>query len=69
MGFVHGDLKPHNMCMGRDDFFKENMVHLIDFGSSFQYRDQNGQHKPYKFENKHPGNIMFGSVSICKGMT
>ena len=65
LGYVHGDLKLHNMCHGIED----KRVRLIDFGVSHKYIDELGKHK-VDFNNdkkKMVGNLMFASVNICKG--
>ena len=34
IGYVHGDIKPHNFCHGRTE---ENRVYMIDFGCSWYF--------------------------------
>ena len=38
--FVHGDIQPDNIVIGQD-----NSVLLINFGRSFKYVEDQGQHK------------------------
>lgn len=67
LGFVHGDLKLHNFCFGKEELDKDNIVYLIDFGSSFKIWDKEGKHKKFCTDKKFVGNLMFASVNICKG--
>jgi tRNA A-37 threonylcarbamoyl transferase component Bud32 len=64
-GFVHGDLKLHNMCFGTENDDTEQRVHLIDFGSSFKIYDAEGKHKTNSNDRKFAGNLMFASMNIC----
>ena len=46
---------------------KSDKLYLIDFGSSFEYLNNDGTHKKNKNDKRYPGNIMFASMNICKG--
>ena len=46
---------------------ESDKLYLIDFGSSFEYLNNDGTHKKNKNDKRYPGNIMFASMNICKG--
>ena len=56
---IHRDLKPENFMVGIGSDC--NRVHVIDFGLSKVFRDNNNEHIPYR-ENK----VLFGSVLTTK---
>jgi len=43
-------------------------IFLIDFGSTYQYCNELGVHKSKKVLNKYPGNLLFASMNICRGV-
>ena len=68
LGFVHGDIKLHNICYGKKNSKNSHVIHLIDFGCGFKYNEKSGNHKVSKFDYMYAGNLMFSSVNICRGM-
>jgi len=65
-GFVHRDLKPDNLLLGRGD--KAGVVHLIDFGLVKRYRDpKTGEHAQAKESGMLVGNLAFGSLGADRG--
>ena len=41
MGYVHNDIKPENILVGRTD---PNVIYLIDFGLCVEYLTEEGIH-------------------------
>jgi len=66
-GFVHRDLKPDNLLLGRGD--KAGVVYLIDFGLVRRYRDpKTGEHVQAKESGVPVGNLAFGSHAADRGV-
>jgi len=66
-GFVHQDLKPDNLLLGRGD--KAGVVYLIDFGLVRRYRDpKTGEHVQAKESGVPVGNLAFGSHAADRGV-
>lgn len=67
-GYIHRDIKPDNICMGRAG--KAGVVHLIDFGISERYIDEEtGNHVPMINDGSFSGTIKFASVHALSGLT
>ena len=65
MNFLHNDLKCENLLVGLDD---QQVLYLIDFGISSQYMDvETQQHLPQEKLNRFSGNLLFASISQCRG--
>jgi serine/threonine protein kinase len=65
--FIHHDLKPSNIVMGVGD--QTNLVYLIDFGLSKEYRDPNTcTHIPYNEGVGFIGTTTFASINSHKGL-
>lgn len=64
--FLHRDIKPDNMLMGRND---QSTVYLVDFGLAKRYRDHTTkQHVPYR-DGKHlTGTARYASVNTHLGI-
>ena len=65
-GYIHRDIKPDNICIGRKD---KNTTFLIDFGISEKYWDfvQN-KHNPRSLKREFKGNVAFCSDSALLGI-
>lgn len=62
-GFIHGDIKPDNFVYGRHEN-DTNLLYLIDFGLSKQYRDrQTGEHLPRSETKFRYGSPAFMSLN------
>jgi serine/threonine protein kinase len=69
-GYLHRDVKPHNMLLGRNETCKR--VYLIDFGISCKYMDKATKtHLPQKIYpiNEINGTVEFASLNTHRGVT
>lgn len=60
-GFVHCDIKPENMLLGRG--YHSNVIYLIDFGLSKRYVDERGNHIDYGESNVVCGTARYMSIN------
>ena len=59
--FIHGDIKPENFLIGRNQ--NKNTVYLCDYGLSKRFRNKsNGMHIPYKDKIKFTGTPSYASI-------
>ncbi len=67
-GYLHLDIKPDNFLMGTGRL--GNLVHIIDFGLSRCYQDEDMKHRPYYEKVSPMGTMPFVSLNthlgICK---
>ncbi|CAG2119994.1 unnamed protein product, partial [Medioppia subpectinata] len=45
---IYRDVKPENILLGLPQTPGANLLHVVDFGLSKEYKDRNGVHIPYK---------------------
>jgi serine/threonine protein kinase len=65
--YIHRDLKPSNIVMGVGD--QTNLVYLIDFGLSKQFRNPDTHvHIPYNEGLGFVGNFFFASINSHMGL-
>jgi len=64
LGFLHNDIKLENILIGRYD---PQEIYLIDFGLSSSFLDKNCKHIKKKQLNYFSGNLLFASLSSCRG--
>ncbi|KAI8449239.1 CK1/CK1/CK1-D protein kinase [Phakopsora pachyrhizi] len=72
-GFIHRDIKPGNFLFGSGK--KSNILHLIDFGLSYQYlrrrkreEEENYQHIAYQEGEPLIGTACFSSITTHLGI-
>lgn len=74
IGYVHGDLKPENICIGKVydrhtcTYQSNDIVHLIDFELCSPYIDPETMMHVKSEEKSFSGNLKFGSMRSCFGM-
>jgi serine/threonine protein kinase len=64
-GYIHRDLKPENIMMGLDD--NSSILFLIDFGLAKKWKNQNGEHIPFKNGKNLTGTARYVSVNTHLG--
>lgn len=65
-GFIHRDVKPENMIIGRPD---NDRVYLVDFGVTKKYRDYTSRkHVPPDQARTIVGSVMYISLNAHKGI-
>ncbi|KAM3144750.1 hypothetical protein pb186bvf_003059 [Paramecium bursaria] len=60
---VHRDMKPENVLVGIDP----SEIYLVDFGISKVYKDQKGQHIPFRENKPFIGTTRYASIAAHKG--
>ena len=66
VGYTHGDLKPQNICLSKDEKTDELTLYLIDFGMAQSFLDKRGQHRRQRSLNLFKGNLLFASTHQCQ---
>tara|TARA_R100001163_G_C5067706_1_gene207044 strand:+ start:4320 stop:5228 length:909 start_codon:yes stop_codon:yes gene_type:complete len=66
-GFIHRDLKPDNMMIGRSHH--QNQIFLIDYGLSKKYRTNGGDHIQFREGGKLVGTARYASINSHLGYT
>ena len=64
-GFIHRDMKPKNLVIGRGRH--QHNVYLLDFGLTKPYLDKHGNHIPYQEDLPLVGTPKYASVNNHKG--
>lgn len=59
IGYVHCDIKPENILVGKES--KNATLHLIDFGLSHSYLEEGSDHVEMSVSEYMKGNVMFCS--------
>ena len=64
--YLHRDIKPENFLIGIGENAKT--IYLIDFGLSKKYRDENGNHIPYRDKKGLVGTARYASINSHLGI-
>ncbi len=65
--FIHRDVKPDNFLIGLGR--KSNILYVIDFGLSLQYRNiKTHQHIPYRENKTLTGTARYASINAHLGI-
>ena len=59
---IHRDIKPDNFCVDN-----KNQIHIIDFGMCKQYKNEDEEHIPIRFEKTIIGTLRYISINIHDG--
>lgn len=65
-GFIHCDIKPENMLLGRG--YNSNVIYLIDFGLSKRFIDENRNHIDYGENSVICGTARYMSINCHIGI-
>lgn len=63
--FIHRDIKPNNFMIGCGD--QSDQVHILDFGLSKKYINENQQHVPFRNERSLIGTARYASINMHMG--
>jgi serine/threonine protein kinase len=63
---IHRDIKPDNLMLGFKQY--RNKIHLIDFGLSRYYINENGSHKEISYNKKLIGTAKYASLNVLEGI-
>ena len=64
---IHRDIKPDNFLIGGSESTRDN-VYIIDFGLAKTYKNQTGEHIPYKDGKNLIGTARYASIATHKGI-
>eukprot|EP01129_Flabellula_baltica_P006050 TRINITY_DN2231_c1_g1_i4.p1 TRINITY_DN2231_c1_g1~~TRINITY_DN2231_c1_g1_i4.p1 ORF type:complete len:297 (+),score=41.48 TRINITY_DN2231_c1_g1_i4:18-908(+) len=62
-GYIHRDIKPGNFVLGQNGSEYERTVHIIDYGLSKKYVNNDGRPLPKKHENRWVGSRRYMSLN------
>ena len=65
MNLIHRDIKPDNFLMGLNE--NKSTVYICDFGLCKMFKDQNGQHIPFKEGKSLTGTSRYASINSHLG--
>ncbi|EJD76684.1 serine/threonine protein kinase [Loa loa] len=66
IGYIHRDIKPHNLCFGLSEVSKHRLV-IIDYGLARRFRYPNGRVRPLRRECGFRGTTLYASLRAHGG--
>ncbi|KAM3716408.1 putative casein kinase [Dirofilaria immitis] len=66
IGYIHRDIKPHNLCFGLSEVSKHRLV-IIDYGLARRFRHSNGQLRPLREDCGFRGTTVYASLRAHEG--
>lgn len=66
---IHRDIKPENFAFGRKEHNLHSRLYIIDFGCAKEWKDENGNHIPYKEGRMRIGTPIYMSINVHNGIT
>ncbi|VDK59975.1 unnamed protein product [Anisakis simplex] len=66
IGYIHRDIKPHNMCFGLSEASKHRLI-LVDYGLARRFRHSNGRLRPLREQCGFRGTTLYASVRCHDG--
>ncbi|KAG2085010.1 kinase-like domain-containing protein [Suillus discolor] len=68
-GYIHCDIKPSNIVLGREiDEVESIKLYIIDFSVARLFRDSNHRHIQFKNDQHFVGNLQFASINAHRGV-
>uniref|UniRef100_A0A915Q3J0 non-specific serine/threonine protein kinase n=1 Tax=Setaria digitata TaxID=48799 RepID=A0A915Q3J0_9BILA len=66
IGYIHRDIKPHNLCFGLSEASKHRLV-IVDYGLARRFRYPNGRMRPLRRECGFRGTTLYASLRAHEG--
>ncbi|EJW88021.1 CK1/TTBKL protein kinase [Wuchereria bancrofti] len=66
IGYIHRDIKPHNLCFGLSKVSKHRLV-IVDYGLARRFRYPNGRVRPLRRDCGFRGTKLYASLRAHEG--
>uniref|UniRef100_A0A0R3RSR3 non-specific serine/threonine protein kinase n=1 Tax=Elaeophora elaphi TaxID=1147741 RepID=A0A0R3RSR3_9BILA len=66
IGYIHRDIKPHNLCFGLSEVSKHRLV-IVDYGLARRFRYPNGRMRPLRRDCGFRGTTLYASLRAHEG--
>ncbi|KAK6109146.1 Protein kinase domain family protein [Brugia pahangi] len=66
IGYIHRDIKPHNLCFGLSEVSKHRLV-IVDYGLARRFRYPNGRVRPLRRDCGFRGTKLYASLRAHEG--
>ncbi|VDK70478.1 unnamed protein product [Litomosoides sigmodontis] len=66
IGYIHRDIKPHNLCFGLSKVSKHRLV-IVDYGLARRFRYPNGRLRPLRRDCGFRGTTLYASLRAHEG--
>ncbi|VDM97644.1 unnamed protein product [Thelazia callipaeda] len=66
IGYIHRDMKPHNMCFGLSETSKHRLV-IVDYGLARRFRLPSGKLRPLRSDCGFRGTTIYASLRAHEG--